>query len=393
MSVINFSARELGTFAALCTKLNLANFNTAVDLCVAISKGNCLAYSATYGGFVAPESRDEIYDEALTAINDPTRLLHETIGGFAYNMVSNSGKVFAGTNESSDTPDLLKTVRDFEETIKNWRSAEIAKAEKAELNARLAAMKTGELYPHLTMATETLHGSKLAAKNIRIELKKNFPGTKFSVRTSHNSVRISWENGPSVKSVEKFTSRHDSGTFDAMTDCPGWDHSNAFGKVYGECRYVFESRDCSNETHEVVAKSYAVASGREFTSMNDYPTNDHSYWSVARIILNGYDIPTGHRVTGVERTEVTFGAGSCYHEFYSLTTELIPADVVEATAAKAKVAPFREDGYLCKKAYPTFVRTFRKREVAERELAKLAKKGHECEIVTNGRYYRIKKTA
>lgn len=61
-----------------------------------------------------------------------------------------------------------------------------------------------------------------AAKLIRKELKENFPGIKFSVR-SHiypggNSVRIRWLGGPNEKSVEKLTEKYKLGGFHSRDD-------------------------------------------------------------------------------------------------------------------------------------------------------------------------------
>lgn len=395
MTVVNFSAAELGTFAALCTKLNLLDFNLAVDLCVTITDGNARAYNATYEDqeTVYPESRSDIYNEALTAINDPTRMIYDPIGGMAYNMVSNGGRVFAGseTTDGNTVSPLLKKISDLENQIDQWRETEIDKATQADLKSSAAAMNSANQYEHLTKASDKLSGSKLAAKNIRIELKKQFPGTKFSVRSDYNSVRVKWKNGPSKKSVQAFTSRHDSGTFDGMTDCAGWDHTNVFGQTYGECRYVTENRDVDDDANLIVSKAYAASEGLVFDSMNDYANREHNYCSISRIILAGYDIPAGHRVTGIKATDVTCGSAVAYDLFYSITTEPIPADVVKAAAAKAKAVPFTDKDYLSTKAYPNYARKFRELHVAERELAKLAKKGYACEIVNGNRFFKIRK--
>jgi hypothetical protein len=54
-----------------------------------------------------------------------------------------------------------------------------------------------------------------AAKLIRIELKENFRGIKFSVTSDHNSVRIKWTNGPSERQVallaEKYKNEYPGG--------------------------------------------------------------------------------------------------------------------------------------------------------------------------------------
>ena len=60
------------------------------------------------------------------------------------------------------------------------------------------------------------------AKLIRVQLKKNFPGIKFSVRSSSfangSSVDISWTDGPTESAVDSITGVFAYGCFDAMID-------------------------------------------------------------------------------------------------------------------------------------------------------------------------------
>lgn len=53
--------------------------------------------------------------------------------------------------------------------------------------------------------------SAIVAKQIKAELKKQFPETKFSVRSSKyslgQSIRVEWQDGPSTTEVENITSR------------------------------------------------------------------------------------------------------------------------------------------------------------------------------------------
>ena len=60
------------------------------------------------------------------------------------------------------------------------------------------------------------------AKLIRAALKRSFPRTRFSVRTSTYaggaSVDVSWTDGPAVKPVERVTGRYAGGRFDGSID-------------------------------------------------------------------------------------------------------------------------------------------------------------------------------
>jgi hypothetical protein len=68
-------------------------------------------------------------------------------------------------------------------------------------------------------------GAAECAAAIRVELKKAFPGVKFSVRSSTfsmgDSVGVSWTDGPTEPAVENVINRFQYGTFDSMTDCAG----------------------------------------------------------------------------------------------------------------------------------------------------------------------------
>lgn len=60
--------------------------------------------------------------------------------------------------------------------------------------------------------------SKEVAKYIRNDLKKNFPGVKFSVKSDYNSVRVSWTDGPAAKQVDAIIKKYAGGSFDSMID-------------------------------------------------------------------------------------------------------------------------------------------------------------------------------
>lgn len=61
--------------------------------------------------------------------------------------------------------------------------------------------------------------SKQTAALIRDRLKREFPGTKFSVtKDGHDCVRINWEDGPTQSRIEKITDTYSFGGFDGMID-------------------------------------------------------------------------------------------------------------------------------------------------------------------------------
>lgn len=120
---------------------------------------------------------------------------------------------------------------------------------KAQLRAdrpELEAVKEGE-YPSCV----------LAAKNIRTELKRAFPGVKFSITSKSysggNSVDIHWTDGPTSKEVEAITSKYQQGSFDGMTDSYDYDSDRCWTDVFGGAKYVQEQRDVTAEAYHAAA--------------------------------------------------------------------------------------------------------------------------------------------
>lgn len=79
---------------------------------------------------------------------------------------------------------------------------------------------------------------------IKAELKKLWPNTKFSVRTSGSAVYVDWTNGPSQKKVDEIISKYEYGTFDGMTDCYNYDNVR---KDIPQTKYVFTNREISED--------------------------------------------------------------------------------------------------------------------------------------------------
>jgi len=128
---------------------------------------------------------------------------------------------------------------DYTKQVSEWEAKKSARLEIAK-----ALWAT---HPHLV--PNTGDGLVTAAKNIRIELKAEFPGVKFAVRTSRfsggDSIDISWTDGPTTKQVESITSQYQAGTFDGMTDCYDYEHS-AWTDAFGDGKYVHTQRSYSD---------------------------------------------------------------------------------------------------------------------------------------------------
>jgi len=119
---------------------------------------------------------------------------------------------------------------------------------------------------------------------IKSELKKAFPKTKFSVRSSNfsggDSVSIRYENGAPRKEIEKITDKYQAGSFDGMTDC--YDYDN---KIEGipQAKYIQVMRTITDEKKEEakqrIIKKYGITEWNDKAIMakfNIWP-NDFVY--------------------------------------------------------------------------------------------------------------------
>lgn len=146
----------------------------------------------------------------------------------------------------------LMSQEEIEELKKKSEDAKIRRANEAkqkieEEEKQRNEYETSPKYAHLTQIKDTKkYGATLSAMNIRADLKKYFPGIKFSVKSKTyaggNSVYVSWTNGPTVKSVEEIINKYEGGSFDGMTDCYNY-NTNVFNDVFGYTKYLFCDRN------------------------------------------------------------------------------------------------------------------------------------------------------
>ena len=127
------------------------------------------------------------------------------------------------------------------EAMERQRAADAAAADAAH-ETELARLRSAPEHSTLRQGDER-HGGKLAAANIRVELRRAFPGVKFSVRVpDHGSVHIRWTNGPTRQEVEAIACRYQGGHFDGMEDIYRSARS-AWCEVFGGADYVSCSRE------------------------------------------------------------------------------------------------------------------------------------------------------
>ena len=99
-----------------------------------------------------------------------------------------------------------------------------------------------------------------AAKNIRIELKRAWPGLKFSVTSERfsmgDAIRIHWTDGPTTRQVDALANKYKAGSFDGMEDIYNYTDSG-FNALFGDAKYISTSRQ--NSDAAIVAALATVA--------------------------------------------------------------------------------------------------------------------------------------
>ncbi len=158
--------------------------------------------------------------------------------------------------------------------------------------------------PHLIQARDKhgWSGERVAAENIRRELKRAFPGVKFSVTSKGNCVDVRWTCGPTVKQVKALVDRHQGGHFDGMQDLYESDPDSTFADVFGKAKYVSCQRDYNDDGLEVCWKQMADAYGLDYQGHNTREPNccDTVGDRVHRVLQKS---PLGARLNGLERVE------------------------------------------------------------------------------------------
>ena len=161
-----------------------------------------------------------------------------------------------------------------QETIKSLieKAEAHEQAEKAEEERKINEFKQGvefqksnKEYSHLTQITSNSDKKvKIVGKNIRAELKKHFPKTKFSVRKQYySSYHVNWTDGPTVEEVESIINKYETSRFDSYTDYH-YSETSPFNVVYGGADYVFTHRDYSDEIIALAIKSLIDKYGESY---------------------------------------------------------------------------------------------------------------------------------
>ncbi|ECR1213148.1 hypothetical protein F0X33_22630 [Salmonella enterica] len=184
----------------------------------------------------------------ISAINLEEGKLSYTILGLntltRTNLLATSLQYYGLSSRLLSLDELRNRRCEVQEEI-NQREAE----EREKQAAKNAASEAAEVNPDnalLLKVDKSCGSAKTAVKNIRILLKKHFPGVKFSVRMPHyGSVYVSWEDAAPEDAINAVISRFKYGSFDGMTDCYNH-HNNPFNDIFGGVDYISTTRKKSD---------------------------------------------------------------------------------------------------------------------------------------------------
>jgi hypothetical protein len=180
------------------------------------------------------------------------------------------------------------------EAASNDRAAR--RAQHLAENPELKALQPGEYA-----------SAKAGAANIRIQLKRAFPGIKFSVTSEvysgGDSINIKWAMGPTGREVEAITGRYQEGSFNGMEDIYENNRENVWPELFGGAKYVSENRE-DGDAFTTIAGHLCDLFGIERPAKNQYWTlkglDDDKVNQTTRGLLGATSFPAGAIITGVE---------------------------------------------------------------------------------------------
>lgn len=171
-----------------------------------------------------------------------------------------------------------------------------------------------------------LTGAAACAAAIRADLKKAFPGVKFSVRSENfaggDAVRVGWEDGPTRKQVEAITQNYTAGSFNAMEDIYEYTHRGPGPKA----KFITTRREMS-ETTQTVLKPLA----EQIMTHNEPGPDCWDAQALLYRIFSATSLPAGAIVTGLKPTIENYTGISERFYLITYTAPEAPAQTTEPT--------------------------------------------------------------
>lgn len=154
------------------------------------------------------------------------------------------------------------------------------------------------------------------AKIIRKELAANFPGIKFSVRSSTysggSSIRVEYTDGPAYEKVNSLVRKFNGASFDGMIDLKSYNDAIEYNgeKISLGVDFIFVDRHASNETFKAICLAIAEKWGASEPGFDGGTGNSGIY-----VKFNQYDnsYPTGSLHTEFHREFVKWDAADGFN--------------------------------------------------------------------------------
>lgn len=194
-------------------------------------------------------------------VDNMTTATHE-----AYN-IRHEKDIF-GIGTYYKTGDIFEDIASLPELVKQAKANEIKireqEKQQAKSKAEAEAKEKQELpkkYPYLKQAKdfEKISRHALGAKNIKIELEREFPSIKFTVKSESysggNSIDVSWTDGVTTDQVDKIIDKYQECHFNGMEDLEEY-VDQVFTDVFGGAKYVHSNRHITNERYIETAKEF-----------------------------------------------------------------------------------------------------------------------------------------
>lgn len=115
------------------------------------------------------------------------------------------------------------------------------------------------------------------AKLVRKELKKHFPGQKFSVRSDRGTaINVDWQNGPSEEAVKAVAGHFKGASFDGMTDSMTYDDSPYCNN------FIFFHRDLDKGIYISEARRICAEYGCTLPDDLQYNDMHNTLWEIGQ---------------------------------------------------------------------------------------------------------------
>ncbi len=149
-----------------------------------------------------------------------------------------------------------------------------------EIQKEVARIAWAKEFPHLKQV-EGYNTLVTAAKNIRTELKKAFPGVKFSVTSDRfaggDAIRVSWTDGPTDDAVTDITNKYKAGHFNGMEDIYEYS-SDLWTEIFGDAKYISTSRAYSDAAVDAAIAAVVAKYGGDTITVADYRQGKSWSW-------------------------------------------------------------------------------------------------------------------